>query len=43
VLVEIETGVKLRLPRQEIFQAGFVLERAAQLDRDVRTVAPPTV
>ena len=31
VLVEIETGVKLRLLRQKILQAGFVLEGAAQL------------
>jgi hypothetical protein len=31
VLVEIETGVKLCLLRKEIFQAGFVLEGAAQL------------
>ena len=31
VLVEIETGVKLRLLREKIFEAGFVLEGAAQL------------
>jgi hypothetical protein len=36
VLVEIETGVKLGLPREEIFQAGFVLERAAQLGTVIR-------
>jgi len=30
VLVEIETGVKLCLPREEILQACFVLERASQ-------------
>jgi hypothetical protein len=31
VLVQIETGVKLRLLRKEIFQVGFVLEGPAQL------------
>jgi hypothetical protein len=30
VLVEIETGVELRLLRQKIFETGFVLEGAAQ-------------
>ena len=31
VLVEIETGVKLRLLREKILEPGFVLEGAAQL------------
>jgi hypothetical protein len=31
VLVEVETGVKLRLPHKKVFQAGVVLEGAAQL------------
>jgi hypothetical protein len=31
VLVQIETGVELCLPGKKVFQAGFVLEGAAQL------------
>ena len=31
VLIQIEKGVKLRLLRKKILQAGFVLEGAAQL------------
>ena len=31
MLVEIETGVELRLLREKLFKTGFVLEGAAQL------------